>query len=280
MRQECTVEGALSVKHQQESFGSSSSSRTRNKGGSSRRNFPPCEHCGKMGHSPFKCWKRPDAKCSKCNQLGHEAVICKSKYQKPEEEVHVADQDEEDQMFVATCFSTKVSSESWLIDSGCTNHMTFDKTLFKELKATAMTKVRIGNGGYIAAKGKGTIAMTTSSGTKTISDVLYVPDIDQNLLSVGQLIEKGFKVSFEDLYCHIYDAAGKEILRVKMKGKSFLFDPTEEEHTAYSTNVNITEVWHKRLGHCHLQRMLKMKKDGVTKGLPVLVDHLPNCHTC
>lgn len=280
MRQESTIEGALSVKHQQENSGSSSSSCTRNKGGSSRRNFPPCEHCGKMGHPPFKCWKRPDAKCSKCNQLGHEAVICKSKSQKPEEEVHVADQDEEDQMFVATCFSTKVSSESWVIDSGCTNHMTFDKTLFKELKATAMTKVRIGNGGYIAAKGKGTIAMTTSSGTKTISDVLYVPDIDQNLLSVGQLIEKGFKVSFEDLYCHIYDAAGKEILRVKMKGKSFLFDPTEEEHTAYSTNVNITEVWHKRLGHCHLQRMLKMKKDEVTRGLPVLVDHLPNCHAC
>jgi len=37
----------------------------------------------------------------------------------------------------------------------------------------------------LSAKGKGTIVISTSSGIKTILDVLYVPDIDQNLLSVG-----------------------------------------------------------------------------------------------
>jgi hypothetical protein len=52
------------------------------------------------------------------------------------------------------------------------------------------------------------IAITTNSGTKTISDVLYVPGIDQNLLSVGQLIEKGMKVVFENQSCYIFDAAG------------------------------------------------------------------------
>lgn len=49
------------------------------------------------------------------------------------------------------------------------------------------------NGGYITTKGKGTAVITTSLGLKTIPDVLYAPDIDQNLLSVGQLIEKGYK---------------------------------------------------------------------------------------
>ena len=34
-----------------------------------------------QGHPPFKCWRRPDAKCSKCNQLGHVTVICKWKTQ-------------------------------------------------------------------------------------------------------------------------------------------------------------------------------------------------------
>ena len=47
-------------------------------------------------------------------------------------------------------------------------------------------------------EGQGTIAISTCSGTKFISDVLYVPEIDQNLFSVGQLIEKGYKVVFED----------------------------------------------------------------------------------
>jgi hypothetical protein len=101
--------------------------------------------------------------------------------------------------------------------------MTFDRTLFKDLQSTEISKVRIGNGDYISVKGKGTIAIATNSGTKTILDVLYVPDIDQNLLSVGQLIEKGFKVTFEDQCCLIYDAAGQKILQIKMRGKSFSF---------------------------------------------------------
>ncbi|CAI9776083.1 unnamed protein product [Fraxinus pennsylvanica] len=61
------------------------------------------------------------------------------------------------------CFSTKSSSESRLIDNGCTNHMTYDRTLFTDLKPAEIAKVRIGNGDYISAKGKGTIAITTNS---------------------------------------------------------------------------------------------------------------------
>ena len=60
--------------------------------------------------------------------------------------------------------------------------MTYDKELFKELRSSETSKVRIGNGQNIAVKGKGTIAIVSCSGTKLISDVLYVPEIDQNLL--------------------------------------------------------------------------------------------------
>jgi hypothetical protein len=74
--------------------------------------------------------------------------------------------------------------------------MTFDKSLFRTLQSIEVARVRIGNGDCIVAKGKRTIVITTNSGTETISDVLYVPDIEQNLLSVGQLIEKGMKVIF------------------------------------------------------------------------------------
>jgi len=65
-----------------------------------------------------------------------------------------------------------------------------------------------------------------------------------------------------------------------MRGKSFSFDPIEEEQTAYFTQVSPTELWHKRLGHCHIQRMLNLKKKDMSRGLPVLSDHLPNCNAC
>ncbi|XP_047264050.1 uncharacterized protein LOC107865605 [Capsicum annuum] len=156
-----------------------------------------------------QCWRRPNSKCSKFNQLGHEAVICKNKNQQQEADAQIVDGEEEDQLFVATCVSSKSSSECWFINSGCTNHMTNDKDLFKELKPMTITKVRIGNGEYILVQGKGTVVIPSHSGTKTISEVLYVPEIDQNLLSVGQLMENNFKLNFEDKHCLIKDASKK-----------------------------------------------------------------------
>ena len=44
-----------------------------------KKSYPPCQHCNKKGHPPFKCWRRLDAKCSKCNQKEPVAIICRSK---------------------------------------------------------------------------------------------------------------------------------------------------------------------------------------------------------
>jgi hypothetical protein len=123
MRQDQVPEGALQAKY----FGSdkkkffkknqaSNSSKTtvnqfQNRGKFLKRNFPPCQHCNKLGHPLFKCWKRPDAKCSKCHQMGHEAIICRTRFQKQDEDAQVASQDDEDQMFVATCFLVQTSSD-------------------------------------------------------------------------------------------------------------------------------------------------------------------------
>lgn len=102
-----------------------------------------------------------------------------------EVDAQVVDQDEEYHIFLAMRFSTRSFSKCWLIDNGCTNHMTYEITLFKELKPTEIMKVRIRNGGYISTKEKGIMAITTNSGIKIIFYVLYVLYIDKNLLSVS-----------------------------------------------------------------------------------------------
>ena len=150
--------------------------------------------------------------------------------------------------------------------------MAHDKELFKELKSIEISKVRIVNGQHIAVKGKGTIAIASCSGTKLISDVLYVPEIDQNLLSIGQLLEKGFKVHFEDKYCLIKDAFGQEMFKVKVRGKSFTLNPLEEEQVAFPTKESATEIWHKRLGHYHHQGLLLLQTKKLVRDLPVLED--------
>ncbi|CAN1122661.1 Retrovirus-related Pol polyprotein from transposon TNT 1-94, partial [Linum perenne] len=226
--------------------------------------FPPCKYCGKQ-HSSTRCWRRPDAKCTKCNQLGHETWLCRNDYENSAEEAKVADQEEEeeDHLLVASCYASQMSSKAWLIDSGCTNHMTFNKDLFKDLIPTTQLRVKIGDGTYLPVKGKGAIELVTTRGSKQITDVLYVPDLDQNLLSVTQLLAKGYRVFFEEKLCHVYDGTGKEVLCVEMRGKSFSFNPMEEEHSAYPSQNEVTNLWHKRLGHCNLKMMLKMQKEDV-----------------
>ncbi|KAL8096063.1 hypothetical protein AgCh_037136 [Apium graveolens] len=297
MRQEGCIEGALPMKHQDDgknkrsvykkyhvSSGEGSTTgngiRFENKRLGFRKDYPPCQHCGKKGHPPFKCWRRPDAKCNKCNQMGHEAIICKNENQQQGEDAKMADPEEEDLLFVATCFASSEESGSWLIDSGCTNHMTNDKEILRDLRPTNITKVRIGNGDYISVKGKGTAAIASCSGTRLISDVLYVPDIQQNLLSVCQLTERGFKVIFEDKHCLIKDAANQDIFIIRMKGKSFSLNPLEEEQSAFTIKENITEVWHKRLGHYYHKGLLQMKSKLMAEDIPDFEDRISNCDAC
>lgn len=81
-------------------------------------------------------------------------------------------------------FTTNNSTESWLIDSGCRNHITFDQKLFKELDKIVVSKVRIANGAWIAVKGKGTMEYKGHTCLKLIYDILYVPKINQHMLNV------------------------------------------------------------------------------------------------
>ena len=71
--------------------------------------------------------------------------------------------------------------------------MTNDHKLFKKLDKTFVSKVKNENGDLISVKGKGTVAIESLSSMKYIFDVLFVPDIDQNLFSLPELVEKGFK---------------------------------------------------------------------------------------
>ena len=56
---------------------------------------------------------------------------------------------------MVTSVASRNSSESWLIDSGCTNHMTHDEEIFRELEISPISKVLIVNVNSLLGKGKG-----------------------------------------------------------------------------------------------------------------------------
>jgi len=115
--------------------------------------------------------------------------------------------------------------------------MTHDKGMFVKLDITRFSTVRIRNGDYIEVKGIGDIAIDSDPGKRIISDVLYVSEIDQNLLSVGQLLEKNYAVVFKDKTCEVFDSTGIKLMSIKMKGKSFLANIQTD--LAYSSTAKV-----------------------------------------
>lgn len=138
-----------------------------NKWKNPKNDFPPCKYCGKKEHPPFRCWRRPVAKCNKSGEFGHEVVICTSDNQNVEEQI--TNEDEGDVIFVARCHAVDCNSETWLIYSSFINHMSYDRTLLKKLGPCAVTRVKIGDGKFVIVKGKGDVAISTNSCTKAIT---------------------------------------------------------------------------------------------------------------
>lgn len=165
-----------------------------------RKEYPACKYCKKTNHSDDWCWFKK-VQCRNCNQFGHYQKYCKNR----KEEVKQAQEEEslavkDEHLFVATMHNMLRKPEEtnsvWLIDSGCTNHMTADLSIFCSLDKSYKSRVKIGNGDFVKVEGKGAIAVDTRAGTKTLHDVLYVPNINQNLVSVGQLLESGYSLFF------------------------------------------------------------------------------------
>ncbi|RVW78144.1 hypothetical protein CK203_049694 [Vitis vinifera] len=89
--------------------------------------------------------------------------------------------------------------QGWWYDTCATVHVTYDKSLFKTFEdAKRDQKVQMGNEGRSKVLGKGTIEVAFTSGKRvTLINVLYVPDMNKNLVSGNLLGKPSIKAVFE-----------------------------------------------------------------------------------
>ena len=78
----------------------------------------------------------------------------------------------------------KTSGSHWVIDSGCTQHMTGDPRMFTSLDEEVDGQERITFGDYSKGKVK-ELGKVAISNDYSISNMLYVASLSFNLLSVG-----------------------------------------------------------------------------------------------
>ena len=77
-------------------------------------------------------------------------------------------------------------SQSWIVDSGASFHVTPTKECFSTLNAGMYGKVYLGNNHACSIEGIGTMHLALENGRELVlHDVRYVPGIKKSLLSVG-----------------------------------------------------------------------------------------------
>jgi hypothetical protein len=252
------------------------------KGKKSQRDYSSykCYIFHKMGHIARNC---PNAKdhVKKGKNKRHHAHAAED-----DESIPKRSREEDDQQYVLISTLTGTvthGSDTWLMDSGASKHMTdYKDSLSSLIQKDSPHKVKLGDDYQYPIKGVGEASYKLDSRKPLkMTDTLYVLGLKKNLLSISSLEEKGFRVAFVDvevLICskgkNIDDAiviGVQEGGLYKLKGHS---DSTLVHNTVYPS-----ELWHRRLAHIHYKALPIVSK--MVTGLPKIQDsHEGICKGC
>jgi len=173
--------------------------------------------------------------------------------------------------------------------------MTGNIALFSALDQNVKSQVTLGADSKTFVMGKGGVKIFTKKGEKkTIADVYYVPGMKCSLLSIGQLVQKGCNVFFENDVCTIMDRAPYKrcIAEVKMtrnitfplriradfKSKEVIAAVSQEAFQRVTKDENW--LWHLRFGNLNFGDFNFLNKKGMVRRLP-LIEKLDNlCEGC
>ena len=138
----------------------------------------------------------------------------------------------------------------------------------------------MGDNRVIHAIGRGDIIVKVQGDPDTavdvsIAEVLYVPNMGVNLLSVSRMVRSGLNVSFTDDECVIAHKSGKVLARTR-SGTGNLYRlflctyPTKHFYYCLCWCFFYdAKLWHDRLGHLHLDSMKALKNRSLVNDFTV-----------
>ena len=131
-----------------------------------------------------------EPECYNCHNYGHKAAECRLRNYNLDliptvENVKVWKKKEDDKCGLV--LSAQKQKNPQYIDSGCSKHMTGDKSKFLTLSENKSGNVTFGNDAPGKIKGKGMVSL--SNGKGKAQDVLFVEGLKHNLLSVSQVCD-------------------------------------------------------------------------------------------
>lgn len=92
-------------------------------------------------------------------------------------------------------------SDTWVIDSGATHHVSFDRNLFLSLDTSVESYVNLPTGPLVKISGVGMIQLNKDI---LLKNVLFIPEFCLSLISISSLTsDLGSRVIFDPTYCEI-----------------------------------------------------------------------------
>nr|GFA28088.1 hypothetical protein [Tanacetum cinerariifolium] len=170
----------------------------------------------------------------------------------------------------------------FIVDSGCSKHMTRNLKLLINFVEKFLGTVKFGNDQIIPILGYGDLVQ----GAVTIKRVYYVEGLNPNLFSVSQFCDADLKVAFQKSTCYIRDLKGNDLL-TSSRGTDLysitLQDTTSPNPFCLMAKATSSQawLWHRRLSHLNIDTINLLSKNDIMIGLPKLKfvkDHL--CSSC
>ncbi|GJS16927.1 retrovirus-related pol polyprotein from transposon TNT 1-94 [Tanacetum coccineum] len=177
----------------------------------------------------------------------------------------------------SVCLRTCLEPDEWIKDSGCSKHMTGNKSLFSTYKAYDGGNVVFGSNLKGKIIGKGTI----SNDSLTISNVEHVDNLAFNLLSVGQICDNKCQVLFTEEGSEIIKD-GKTIGNGIRKNGLYVMKlgNKSQDKLCLATVVDNSTLWHRRLGQANMLLIQSMAFKELVRNLPKLKYDKHFCDTC
>ena len=131
--------------------------------------------------------------------------------------------------------------------------MCANKEWFLDFDEEFRQSVNLGNNFKMAVLGKGNIRLQVAGVIQVITDVFYIPELKNNLLSLGQLQERGVSILIQHVECKIYHPKKGLILQTTMStNRMFILLARIMSQTTTCFQIIIEDnnhLWHCRYGH-------------------------------
>ena len=161
----------------------------------------------------------------------------------------------------------------WFLDTCASSHMIGKKSLFHLIDENQKGIVKFGDGSTIPYEGKGNISVTFQTNeVMIIMNILYLPDLKTNILSLGKLDDQGCKTILSSGFLMIYDKCSRPLTKTKKTAGNMYklkininkrFNLTEEDESE-------AWLWHQRFCHQSFYTLQDMIRGNLVKGQPYL----------